>query len=67
MAVHSSEDQKKSTIESGLLKDRVLSNQADSLYRFLKTDLQNQLPEGTVLLGDGFLSAKVILFTDEED
>lgn len=33
----------------------------------IKPDVQNQLPEGTVLLGEGFLTAKVVLFTDEEN
>lgn len=33
----------------------------------IKPDVQNQLLEGTVLLGEGFLTAKVVLFTDEEN
>lgn len=33
----------------------------------IKPDVQNQLPEGTVLLGEGFLTTKVVLFTDEEN
>ena len=33
----------------------------------IKPDVQNQLPEGAVLLGEGFLTTKVVLFTDEEN
>lgn len=67
MAAHGCENQEHPQIGAELPKDGVLSESAVRLYEHIKADVQNRLLQGTALLGEGFFTAEVVLFTDEEN